>query len=75
MKKVKIGDRVKVFASSLDGRGGGKGTITKVDSEGVNITMDNGGKKSFHKDFVSQLGSPYWNPFMILDRRTKESKK
>lgn len=75
MKKLKIGHRVSVFASPLNGRGGGKGTITHVDNKGVNITMDDGSKKSYHKDFVSELGSPYHSPFRILDRRTKESKK
>ena len=73
--KIEIGQRVSVFSSLLDGKGGGYGTITNVDSEGVDITMDDGSEKSYNKDFVSELGSPYGSPFKILDRRTKEGRK
>ena len=73
--KVEIGQRVSVFSSLLDGKGGGYGTITNVDSEGVDIAMDDGSEKSYHKDFVSELGSPYGSPFRILDRRTKEGRR
>ncbi len=73
--KIEVGQRVRVFNSLLDGKGGGYGTITNVDSDGVDITMDDGSMKSYHKDFVRELGSQYGSPFKILDRRTKEGRK
>ena len=45
---------------------GGDGRITKVSPDGVDIDMDDGRKKSYHKDFVKELGSQYSSPFRIV---------